>query len=273
MVDENMSNAARVHAIESGKDVSVRTLVAFGGAAPLHAARVADKLEIDHIIVPTGAGVGSAVGFLRAPVAYEVVRAAYQRLSTFDAEAANRTIADMSAEATAVVRQAALGAALTEKRIAFMRYFGQGHEIAVDAPARPLTTADRALLQATFEREYSRLYSRVVPGVDIELLTWTVLVSSAPDEVARRSDDAAPYGAEADGRRQVFDAESGEFVTVPVYKRDRLKPGARFAGPAVVTEAGTTTIVSPAFDVRVDDYGYLHCERRPGGAAGAARQE
>jgi len=266
MVDENMSNAARVHAIESGKDVSVRTLVAFGGAAPLHAARVADKLEIDHIIVPTGAGVGSAVGFLRAPVAYEVVRSAYQRLSTFDAEATNRIIADMLAEATAVVRKATLGEALTEKRIAFMRYFGQGHEIAVDAPARPLTAADRALLQATFEREYSRLYSRVVPGVDIELLTWTVLVSSAPHEVAVHADDAAAYAAEADGRRQVFDAESGEFVTVPVYKRSRLKPGARFAGPAVVTEAETTTIVSPAFDVRVDGYGYLHCERRQAAA-------
>jgi N-methylhydantoinase A len=262
MVDENMSNAARVHAIESGKDVSVRSLVAFGGAAPLHAARVADKLEIDHIIVPTGAGVGSAVGFLRAPVAYEVVRSSYQRLSAFDAEATNRILGEMQAEAAAVVRQAALGAPLAEKRIAFMRYFGQGHEIAVEVPARPLSQADRALLQESFEREYSRLYSRVVPGVDVELLTWTVLVSTEPGETPRLAEDPAAYEAKPDGARSLFDAESGAFVTVPVYRRARLKPGARFAGPAVVTEAETTTIVSPAFDVRVDGYGYLHCERR-----------
>jgi N-methylhydantoinase A len=262
MVDENMSNAARVHAIESGKDVSVRTLVAFGGAAPLHAARVADKLEIDHIIVPTGAGVGSAVGFLRAPVAYEVVRSAYQRLSTFDVEATNRTIGEMRAEAAAVVRQAALGATLIEKRIAFMRYFGQGHEIAVDVPARPLTKDDRKLLQESFEREYSRLYSRVVPGVDIEVLAWTLLVSTAPDENVSRPEEAPAYEARPDGRRKLFEVEGGEFITVPVYKRTGLKPGARFTGPAVVTEAETTTIVSPGFDVRVDGYGYLHCERR-----------
>jgi len=262
MVDENMSNAARVHAIESGKDVSVRALVAFGGAAPLHASRVADKLEIDHFIVPTGAGVGSAVGFLRAPVAYEIVRSAYQRLSAFDAEAANAIIADMQVEATAVVRQAGLGAALTEKRIAFMRYFGQGHEIAVEVPARKLTADDRKLLTDAFEREYSRLYSRVVPGVDIELLTWTVLIATVPEPVERRDGAGTPYEATADGKRQVFDPDSGDYVTVPVYKRDGLKPGARFAGPAVVTETETTAIVGKAFDVEVDGYGYLHCRRR-----------
>ena len=85
MVDENMANAARVHAIESGKDLRPRTLIAFGGAAPLHAARVAEKLGIGRVLVPANAGVGSAVGLLRAPVAYEVVRGRLMRLSSFDA--------------------------------------------------------------------------------------------------------------------------------------------------------------------------------------------
>ena len=262
MVDENMSNAARVHAIESGKDVTRRTLVAFGGAAPLHAARVADKLEIDHIIVPTGAGVGSAVGFLRAPVAYEIVRSAYQRLSAFDADETNRVLDEMQRTATEVVRQAAFGAPLTEKRIAFMRYFGQGHELAIEAPPGELGTADGQTLKSLFETEYSRLYSRVVPGVDIELLTWTVAISTVPDDVARGGEVADSYTPEPDGRRDVFDGMTGETVTMPVYRRADLRPGARFAGPAVVTEAETTTIVGRAFDVRVDGYGYLHCERR-----------
>src|SRR5438876_4138406 len=87
IVDENMANAARVHAIESGKDARGRTLVAFGGAAPLHAARMADKLGLDRVLVPSNAGVGSAVGFLRAPIAYEIVRSQLQRLGAFDSEA------------------------------------------------------------------------------------------------------------------------------------------------------------------------------------------
>jgi N-methylhydantoinase A len=93
MVDENMANAARVHAIESGKDLRPRTLIAFGGAAPLHAARVAEKLGIGRVLIPANAGVGSAVGLLRAPVAYEIVRGRLIRLGSFDATAANRLLA------------------------------------------------------------------------------------------------------------------------------------------------------------------------------------
>ena len=110
MVDENMANAARVHAIESGKTYEGRTLIAFGGGGPVHACRVAEKLGIRHVLVPSGAGVGSAIGFLRAPVGYEVVRSLYQRFSTFDVVAVNTLLADMEAEAMAVVAQGSFGA-------------------------------------------------------------------------------------------------------------------------------------------------------------------
>src|SRR5207248_9192908 len=109
VVDENMANAARVHAIESGKDLRPRTLIAFGGAAPLHAARVAEKLGIGRVLVPQNAGVGSAVGLLRAPVSYEIVRGALMRLDQFDAASANRLCAEMRAEAEAIVRRGAPG--------------------------------------------------------------------------------------------------------------------------------------------------------------------
>src|SRR5262249_2656255 len=104
IVDENMANAARVHAVERGKTIAEHSLIAFGGAAPLHAARLAEKLGIARIIVPPSAGVGSAVGFLRAPVAFEVVRSRYMRLAAFDPQAANAIIAEMRAEALSVVR-------------------------------------------------------------------------------------------------------------------------------------------------------------------------
>src|SRR5207237_5511783 len=116
IVDENMANAARVHAIESGKDARGRTLVAFGGAAPLHAARLADKLGLDRVLVPSNAGVGSAVGFLRAPIAYEIVRSQLQRLDAFDADLANATLAAMRAEAEAIVRRGEPTAPLSETR-------------------------------------------------------------------------------------------------------------------------------------------------------------
>src|SRR6266404_5034793 len=158
MVDENMSNAARVHAIESGKDIRTRTLVAFGGAAPLHAARVAEKLGIDRVLIPANAGVGSAVGFLRAPVAYEIVRTNLQRLSAFDAATANRILAEMREAAEAIVRQGAGDAALSEQRSAFMRYKGQGHEIAVPLAPQRYADADAATLIAAFEAAYRVLY-------------------------------------------------------------------------------------------------------------------
>jgi N-methylhydantoinase A len=107
IVDENMAAAARAHAVEWGSEAAGRTLVAYGGAAPLHAAALANKLKIDRIVVPLGAGVGSAIGFLLAPVSYEVVRSRYQRLSAFDAASANEVMTEMLKEAAAVVQAAA----------------------------------------------------------------------------------------------------------------------------------------------------------------------
>jgi N-methylhydantoinase A len=116
VVEEAMANAARVHAIESGKDLRARTLVAFGGAAPLHASRLAEKVGISRVLVPANAGVGSAVGLLRAPVAYEIVRSRLMRLGSFDAVSANRLFEEMRAEAENIVRPAAPMANLVERR-------------------------------------------------------------------------------------------------------------------------------------------------------------
>jgi len=142
IVDENMASAARVHAIESGKDIRARTMVAFGGAAPLHAARVAEKLGIARVLVPANAGVGSAVGLLRAPVAYEIVRSRLVGLNSFDPAVANTVFGEMRTEAEGIVRRGEPHAKLTERRSAFMRYRGQGHEISVDLPVREFTTTD-----------------------------------------------------------------------------------------------------------------------------------
>ncbi len=263
VVDENMANAARVHAIEWGKEIASRTLVAFGGAAPLHATRLAEKLGLDRVLVPTGAGVGSAIGFLRAAIAYEVVRSRYHRLSAFEPDQINATLAEMAEEAHGIVRPAAPGAALVETRVAFMRYFGQGHEISVALPLRPLTAADAAFLQNTFDEAYTQLYGRTIPDLDVEVLTWTLTVATklpAPNPVG----ETAPAGTapEPAAQRPLFDPQAMEHVTVPVYRRDDLQPGVKIPGPALIVEDQTTTVVSAAFDAAVNPLGYLLLTRR-----------
>ena len=262
MVDENMANAARVHAIESGERTDDRILVAFGGAAPLHAARLADKLGIDRVLVPVGAGVGSAIGLLRAPVAYEIVRSHYQLLSALDVKTMNEVLGEMRASARAVVKSAAPGAKVVETRIAFMRYAGQGHEISVPVPTRRLKAEDSALLKAAYDRAYSAQYGRVIPGVDIEVLSWALHVRAVSDQGADEKHSVENYTPKADAERQLFDADTGDVGTVPVYCRAKLNAGARIAGPAVIAEDDTSTVVTPPFDALVDDHGSIVLHRR-----------
>jgi N-methylhydantoinase A len=261
MVDENMANAARVHAIESGKDLRPRTLIAFGGAAPLHAARVAEKLGISRVLVPVNAGVGSAVGLLRAPVAYETVRGRLMRLGSLEPASVNRLFAEMRAEAEAIVRRGAPAAKLVEQRSAFMRYRGQGHEIAVALPVRDLTAADHSTIRELFEAVYRRLYSRAIPGVEIEILSWVVAVSAPSEGQLGAPTRERPSKPKPASRRPIFEPDTGEFGEVDIYWRPDLAPGARISGPAVIAEAETSTVVSPLFDARIDEFGYIELTR------------
>lgn len=266
MVDENMANASRVHAIESGQMIEERTLIAFGGAAPLHAARLAEKLNITRVVIPPGAGVGSAIGFLRAPVAYEVTRSAYQRLTALHIEGINTMLAAMRDEALAVVSTGAGGRPLIETRTAYMRYVGQGHEVGVEIPVRietPRLGADAAkVLLAAFEHQYHRLYERTIPNLEVEILTWVLLVSTETEAPLTVTTSLAAVAAPAPlGQRQLVDTASGEQVTAAVYGRETLQPGMRLAGPAVIVEQDTTTIVSRRFSASIHPLGYIILER------------
>ena len=266
MVDENMANAARMHAIESGKEIEARTLIAFGGAAPLHAVRMAEKLKIDRVVIPPGAGVGSAIGFLRAPVAYEVIRSRYQRLSSIDTSGVNTVLEEMRKEAFAVVESGAGGKPLVETRTAYMRYVGQGHEVGVEIPVR---VTDKMLgedaaqkLMEGFEREYHRLYERSIPNLDVEVLTWVLLVSTERDLLYKPSEEPKVYEPQVMGKRVLMDTETGQFITAKVYDRTILKPGAQMQGPAVLLEKDTATVVSVRFQATVHSFGYIILTRR-----------
>ena len=257
IVDENMANAARVHAIERGIDIAGRTLVAFGGAAPLHACRLAEKLRITRVLIPSGAGVGSAIGFLRAPVAYESVRSRYMTISRFDAALASELLAAMSEEVTKTALTAAPHGQLIEKRGAYMRYAGQGHEIFVELPLRAVIDDDANHFRDVFEAEYRRLFNRQIPGAEIEIMSWSVGVTTAAKEQQTLDTAESTEAATPIGQSEVFDAQLNRRVSVDVYDRAKLVAGHSFAGPAIVVEAGTSTVVSSTFEGTVDSGGAL----------------
>ena len=265
MVDETMANVARVHTVERGEVVADHSMIAFGGAAPLHAARLAEKLGITRVVIPRDAGVGSAIGFLRAPIAYEVVQSRQQRLGQFDAGVLNSIFDSMHAEAAAVVRQGAPDAELVETRVAYMRYYGQGHEVVVTLPNRPLAVEDAALLQERFDRTYERIYRRTLPNAEVEILTLGLTLAapaedSSPTECAENSKTSPEKRAE----RVVFDGDSGEAATVPVFHRSDLRPDVRIEGPALIQEDQTTTLVTSTFAAMMAPDGSIILESRKG---------
>jgi N-methylhydantoinase A len=263
VVDENMVAAARAHAAEFGLDLAQRDLVAFGGAGPLHAARLGEKLGVRRIVIPPHAGVGSAVGFLLATVAYEVVRSRQQSLSELDHELVNRLMAEMRAEAESVVAQAHSGTQLIETRQAYMRYSGQGHEIAVSLPVADYGPDDAGVFRQAFEAEYRRLYGRTIAEIDIEVLSWTLTISAPARQLPKEPGDCAPSATpSADSKQSCFDPAQERRGDVPVYSRQSLTPGVAIAGPALITEDQTTTVVSSVFDARIDAYGNIIMNRR-----------
>ncbi len=259
VVDENMANAARVHAVENGKNISDNVMIAFGGAAPLHAARLCEKLGIEQCLIPVGAGVGSAIGFLKAPFGYEALASSILPLSAFNADAVNALLAGLQATATGFVR-AGTSAPIHSEITAFMRYVGQGWEIPVTLPDRIFTDADVEMLRSNFCENYARFFGRAIAGLDgleIEIVTWSVKAQdqrAAPDQIALTSG-----GAEVGHKlsRPVFDPSRGEFMDTAIIDRSSLPPGAWVQGPAVIVERETSAVVTAPFDVVMQSDGSL----------------
>ena len=263
IVDENMANATRVHAADAGEELESRVLIATGGAGPLHAARIAEKLGMATVVVPKAAGVGSAFGFLKAPIAYEAVHSQIMHLAKFDVNAANHVFADLRKEAEVVVRIASADRPLRERRFADMRYKGQGHELAVEIPARLYEAADGAALAELFEAQYQKNYGRRIPNLTVEALTWTLVLSAVEEETkAAPLNKAAASQAKAIRHTRVFDAEMGDFVEAQVISREASPPGATFNGPALVVEDQTTVWVPSSFDGRISYGGHVILERK-----------
>ena len=257
IANENMANAARVHALERGKDPRRYPMFAFGGAGPVHAYRIAASLGSPLLLAPLGAGVMSTVGFLSAPLAFDFVRSWVTMLDDIDWARVNQLFTEMEAEGTQLLIGSDVAAAdVTHRREVDMRYVGQGHEIRVPVPLGSLTEADRTSVVARFEQTYKELYERPGPPVPIEILNWRVVSAGPKPNVhltVRERNDGATVAADCiKGHRPAYFPETIGFVDTSIYDRYKMKPGMKFDGPAIVEERESTVIIGPGAKCAID---------------------
>jgi N-methylhydantoinase A len=257
VVDENMANAARVHAVENGEDLSEYTMIAFGGAAPLHAGRLCEKLGVDRLLVPTGAGVGSAIGFLRAPFSFEANRSVYMKLSDFKPDVIKTLLTELQNEATGFVRSCDETSEILSEFKVYMRYTGQGWEIPIYLTAAQAMAPNAETFQKLFEADYSALFGRTVDGMDVEITVWSVNATTPSEKVAQiaLAQDAGP--ATSSGTRALFDPALASVTQAQVILRDHMTAGQTVQGPAVVTEDETTIVVPASRQVTVQPDGTI----------------
>ena len=248
VVDENMANAARVHAVENGRDVSQYTMIAFGGGAPLHASRLCDKLEIERLLIPPGAGVGSAIGFLQTPFSYEALKSFYVSIENFDHKRVNQLLGDLTSEATEFVMEASdeniHPKNLIVERCAFMRYAGQGWEITVPLENETFDYLGIELLNNKFEKTYEEHFGRAIEGLQIEVVGWSVKVTSPRPETEKTITVDSENIVMTDSKRVVYDPAKGTEVEASVFQRENLNPGDCVMGPAIIVESQTMTWIS-----------------------------
>jgi len=273
VVDENMANAARVHAVENGEDLSEYTMIAFGGAAPLHAARLCDKLGVTRCLVPKGAGVGSAIGFLRAPFSFEENRSVFMRLTDFDAHKANTLFSDMEKEATRFVRQCDKDAKILADHKVYMRYSGQGWEIPIDLTAQQAANPDATTYFELFKKEYENLFGRAVEGMEVEITVWSVNAYTQVDRAERVKAPSSQVDVLGQSTRNLFDPGLGKSVSAKIIERDTLDAGHSVQGPCVVVEEETAIVVHDNREVLNHTDGTLDIREKTGVAKAVSSVE
>ena len=257
VVTANMAKAIRVISVQRGHDPRDYALIAFGGAGPLHAARLARELEMKTIVVPRNPGICCALGLLLTDLRADF--AATQLMLAEDAAKDSVAVIFTKLEEQATHWFEEEGVATPDRRlnrVVDMRYHGQNYEIAVDLPEGPVTAASIAALREGFAEAHTRLYGYAAAEEPVQMVTFRVAaIGVAPKAQFRPEPDAGPDASAAIiGEREVWFPEANGFVSCPVYDRDRLRAGNRIAGPAIVEQMDATTVLLPGMTGRVEPY-------------------
>ncbi len=261
VVNENMATATRIHIAELGMDPRTFSMIAFGGAGPVHAYQVARKIGLKRVIVPLGAGTLSALGILVAPAALDFAQAYISRLDEIDWEKVNTLYQDMERRGAEVLSDAGVKREeMHFQRTADMRYVGQGYEISVPIPGRRLSIRDAKKIEDSFWQEYDRLYGRYVKNVAVEGVTWRVWAHGPLPRVDLKAIKGRSRKESSKGTREAYFPEHKEFIKTNVYDRYALRPGDRLKGPAIIEERESTMVFGPESSCNVDRFGNVIIE-------------
>ena len=266
VVNQNMAAAARMHGVERGVDLRGVTILAFGGAGPIHACGVAELLESDRVVFPVNASVLSAFGTLVSPVRIDLARSMLLPLDGLDEDERDGLLGELRDEGRRVLMEAGVAENAVGYRYGIdARYVGQGNEITIWVDEGDSWTVPMEDVRATFEEEYRRIFGLAIPDVGIEAVTWRLSASAEsaevePSLVVCHESEGVGDGGSVVSRPVVFDRGAPP-VEAPVYRRARLAPGTRFDGPAVVEERETTSVIRPGWSVEVAADGSLIATR------------
>ncbi len=259
LINETMAAAAKTHIAEKGGNPKIVTMVAFGGAGPVHAYGLAKKLGAPRLLVPPNAGVGSALGFFTAPRAFDLLRSHKVSLADANLNDIEKIFKELEAEAAKIIKREA-----TEKDVKFersldMRFVGQGAETNVPMPERDLTKIEKEEVRRRFDEVYVKLYGRTYPDSEVEFINFKVR-AGLPERLLKLP-KIGKKGQSLDeaikGQRKAYSARAGEFIPYTVYDRYKISPNVKFPGPAIIEEKESTVIAGEDALVSTDDFGFL----------------
>lgn len=253
-VNENMAQAATIHALEKAKNIANYAMVAIGGAGPVHACNIALKLSIPRVVCPPSAGVASALGFLVSPTAFTFVQGGVTALEQLDFVALRTLLSSMQNEGRELLAAAGTPAADVQIEIlAAMRYVGQGYDVEAHIQGDALDNGDTRALRQTFEDAYQKQFGRIESAMPVEVVSWRVVVSGPRPtiDLAAARPITASAAAEKSAREIYFGPDVG-FVAATVYDRYRIPTGTVLPGPAIIEERESTTVVPPGATAHID---------------------
>ncbi len=262
LINETMAAAAKTHIAEKGGNPKVVTVIAFGGAGPVHAYGLTKKLGAPRFIVPPNAGVGSALGFFTAPRAFDLVRSHKAPLMTADFAEIEEIFRAMEIEGARTLAAGTVDDGLRFERSVDVRFVGQGSETNIPLPEHNFTETDPETIRSRFDSIYEKLYGRTYPESPVEFINFRVRASLPEKLLQLPRINRAGGSAESavKGERRAYCPLEGDFISYRVYDRYRLGPGAEFHGPAIIEERESTVIVGADAAASVDEYGFVWVE-------------
>lgn len=259
LINETMAAAAKTHIAEKGGNPKIVTIVAFGGAGPVHAYGLAKKLGAPRILVPPNAGVGSALGFFTAPRAFDLLRSHKISLTEADFNEIEKIFQQLETEALTILRKGGQEKDILFERALDMRFVGQGSETHVPLTERDFTKLNKTEVRNLFDEVYQKLYGRTYPDSEVEFINFKVR-ASLPERLIQfpKLDEKEKSLAQSiKGKRMAYSPIAKDFIPFTVYNRYLLPPKATFQGPAIIEERESTLVVGEDATVTVDELGFL----------------